>query len=158
MIWVNTPVVIEGYDGQDPFGPDVLDARGFLKTGDMGYLDADGFLYITDREKDMIVSGGVNIYPPEIEAALCRFPTVVEAAVIGIPHDDFGEQVMAFVQLKPGSDTSVDDISEFLVEQLASYKRPRRIEIVGELPHGVSGKILKRELREPFWKGRTRKV
>lgn len=158
MIWVNTPVVIEGYDGQAPFGPDVLDARGFLKTGDMGYLDADGFLYITDREKDMIVSGGVNIYPPEIEAALCRFPTVVEAAVIGIPHDDFGEQVMAFVQLKPGSDTSVDDINEFLVDELASYKRPRRIEIVGELPHGVSGKILKRELREPFWEGRTRKV
>lgn len=158
MIWALTPVNIDGYDGKEPFGPEDLDARGFLKTGDMGYVDEDGYLYITDREKDMIVSGGVNIYPPEIEAQLRQHPAIQDAAVIGIPDDEFGEQVLAYVQFKPKQTATVDEISASLIDRLASYKRPRRIEIIEELPHSESGKVLKRVLRDPFWQGKARKI
>jgi long-chain acyl-CoA synthetase len=149
-IWVNTPVVIRAYLNAAPLDEETLDARGFFRTGDVGRVDRDGYLFITDRAKDMIVSGGVNIYPAEIEAALMRCEVIQDAAVIGIPDDEFGEQVKAFVELKPGYDAVPEQILNDVKSLLASYKRPKSIEIVG--------KLLKRELRAPYWQGRERAV
>jgi long-chain acyl-CoA synthetase len=157
-IWVRTPVVISGYLNGAPLGPEVLDAAGFFRTGDVGHLDEQGYLFITDRAKDMIVSGGVNLYPAEIEAALLTHPKVQDAAVIGIPDEEFGEQVKAFVELKPGQRAEPAEIAEALVDRLASYKRPRSIDIVEELPRNLMGKLLKKDLRAPYWEGRERQV
>ena len=157
-IWVKTPVVISNYLNGNPLGADTLDADGYFRTGDVGRLDDDGYLYITDRAKDMIVSGGVNIYPAEIEAAIMSHPAVQDVAVIGTPNEDFGEEVRAFCELKAGMSADPVDILEHCKATLASYKRPRTIEIVVELPRNTMGKLLKRELRAPFWEGRERQV
>ncbi len=157
-IWVKTPVVIHSYLNANPLGPETLDVKGFMRTGDVGRLDDEGYLYITDRAKDMIVSGGVNIYPAEIEAAIITHPAVQDVAVIGIPNDEFGEEVKAYCELKGGHVAEAHDILDHCKLALASYKRPRSIEFVRELPRNTMGKILKRELREPYWKGRERKV
>jgi len=157
-IWVKTPVVIGQYLNAKPLGADVLDANGFFRTGDMGHVDADGYLFITDRANDMIISGGVNIYPAEIEAALLKHRAVQDAAVIGIPDDEFGEQVKAFVELKSGLAATQDDLLAHCKDELASYKRPKSIDIVAELPRNTMGKLLKKDLREPYWKGRERNV
>lgn len=106
----------------------------------------------------MIVSGGVNIYPAEIEAAILTHPAVQDVAVIGIPDDEFGEQVKAFCELKPGRDADASELLAHCHDTLASYKRPRTIDIVNELPRNTMGKLLKRELRDPYWKNRERKV
>ncbi|MEA2817358.1 MAG: long-chain acyl-CoA synthetase [Rhodospirillaceae bacterium] len=157
-IWVRTPATIHQYLNGKPLGPDSLDAEGFFRVGDVGRLDEDGHLFITDRAKDMIISGGVNLYPAEIEAGLLRHPAVLDVAVIGIPDDEFGEQVKAFVELRPGAKASAEEIVEHAMLHLASYKRPKSVEIVAELPRNTMGKLLKRELREPYWKGRERRV
>ena len=157
-IWVKTPMVIRGYLNAKPLDSDTLDARGFFRTGDVGRLDDDGYLFITDRAKDMIVSGGVNIYPAEIEAAIIRHPAVQDVAVIGIPDEEFGEQVKAFCELKPGRATDEAEILVHCAATLASYKRPRSVEFVAELPRNTMGKLLKRELRDPYWRGRERNV
>jgi long-chain acyl-CoA synthetase len=156
-IAVNTPAVLKHYLGHEPLGEDTI-KDGFYRTGDVGHLDEDGFLFITDRKKDMIVAGGVNLYPAEIEAALVAHPDVVEAAVIGIPQETFGEQPLAFVLTKETSDLSEADLADFLEGRLASYKRPRRYRFVDDLPHNPMGKVLKNELRRPFWEGRDRAV
>ena len=156
-IAVNTPMGFRRYLGGNDLGAEVI-RDGFYRTGDLGHLDEGGYLYITDRVKDMIVAGGVNIYPAEIEKALVAHPRVIDAAVIGIPHDDFGEQPMAFIVADPDSRPSPDDLLSFLDGQLASYKKPRRFTFVDELPLNPSGKVLKNELREPFWRGRDRNV
>ena len=157
-IWVKTPVVIQQYLNQKPLGDDTLDKNGFYRTGDIGRLDEDGYLFITDRAKDMIVSGGVNIYPAEIEAAIIRHPAVQDVAVIGIPDEEFGEQVKAFCELKPGQVADETALLAHCRDLLASYKRPRTIDIVAELPRNTMGKLLKRELRDPYWKNRERNV
>jgi long-chain acyl-CoA synthetase len=157
-IWVKTPVVIAGYLNARPLGADTLDEKGFFRTGDIGRLDEEGYLFITDRAKDMIVSGGVNIYPAEIEAAIIRHPAVQDVAVIGIPDEEFGEQVKAFCELKPGRAAEPAEILADCAQTLASYKRPKSLEIVAELPRNTMGKLLKRELRAPYWKGRERNV
>jgi long-chain acyl-CoA synthetase len=157
-IWVKTPVVIAGYLNAKPLDIDTLDEEGFFRTGDVGRLDEDGYLFITDRAKDMIVSGGVNIYPAEIEAAIIRHPAVQDVAVIGIPDEEFGEQVKAFCELKPGRVAEAAEILAHCADTLASYKRPKSIDIVAELPRNTMGKLLKRELRDPYWKGRERNV
>jgi long-chain acyl-CoA synthetase len=156
-IAVNTPVVLRGYLGRDPLGDDVL-RDGFYRTGDVGHVDEDGFLFITDRIKDMIVAGGVNIYPAEIEKALVAHPDVEDAAVIGIPEPDFGEQALAFVVTRPGHSVTGPELLEFLDGRLASYKKPRQFEFVDHLPVSPMGKVLKTELRAPYWKGRDRNV
>jgi long-chain acyl-CoA synthetase len=156
-IAVNTPVVLKGYLGREPLGEDTL-KNGFYRTGDVGHLDEEGFLFITDRIKDMIVAGGVNIYPAEIEKAIVEHPDVEDCAVIGIPHDDFGEQPLAFVVPRPGRTLAPDDVLAFLDGRLASYKRPRRIELIEQLPLNPTGKVLKTELRTPYWKDRDRNV
>ncbi|MEN3351008.1 MAG: long-chain acyl-CoA synthetase [Bradyrhizobium sp.] len=157
-IWIRTPVTIRSYLNGKPLGADTRDADGFFRVGDVGRLDDDGYLFITDRAKDMIIAGGVNIYPAEIEAAILRHPDVQDVAVIGIPDDEFGEQVKAFCELKPGHTTDQAAILDFCRDHLASYKRPKLLSIVDELPRNTMGKLLKRELREPYWKGRERNV
>jgi fatty-acyl-CoA synthase/long-chain acyl-CoA synthetase len=127
-------------------------------VGDIAYRDGEGFIYICDRKKDMIISGGMNIYPAEIEAALEAHPDIYEAAVFGIPSDDWGELVHAVVVKREGSDLDEDGVKEFAREHLASYKIPRSISWLDELPKTGSGKILKRELRQPYWAGRTSNV
>ena len=157
-IWVRTPVIISNYLNMPPLGLDVLDERGFFFTGDAGYLDSEATLFITDRIKDMIVSGGVNIYPAEIEAVLHEHAGVQGAAVIGIPDEDFGEQVKAFVELAPGANARSEELLEMCRTRLAGYKVPRSLEIIAQLPRNDTGKVLKRTLREPFWAGRARAV
>ncbi|HWE66617.1 MAG TPA: AMP-binding protein [Acidimicrobiales bacterium] len=156
-IAVKTPVVIDHYLGRDPLGDDTL-RDGYYRTGDVGHLDEDGFLFITDRIKDMIVAGGVNIYPAEIEKALIAHPGIIDAAVIGIPQADFGEQPLAFIVADRSGRPSASDLVSFLQGRLASYKHPRQFEFVDDLPRNSMGKVLKTELRAPYWAGRDRHV
>ncbi len=132
---------------------------GMFRTGDIGYQDADGFFFIMDRKKDMIVSGGENVYSAEVEAVIYQHPSVLEAAVFGIPDPQWGELVMAIVTLKPGTTLTAEELSTFCKKSLAHYKVPRRIEFSeSELPKSGSGKILKRVLRENFWSHEERSV
>jgi len=130
----------------------------YMTVGDMGYLDEDNYLYIVDRKTDMVISGGVNIYPAEIEEVIHEHPTVLDVAVIGVPNDEWGEELKAVVQLKPGARASADDIIDFCRERLADYKRPRSVDFVDEVPRNPSGKLLKRDIRAPYWEGRERRV
>jgi fatty-acyl-CoA synthase/long-chain acyl-CoA synthetase len=132
--------------------------HGYQTVGDIAYRDDEGFYYICDRKKDMIISGGMNVYPAEIEGALEHHPDIVEAAVFGIPSDEWGELVHAEVVARPGSGLTADDVVAFAREHLASYKVPRSIHFIDELPKTGSGKILKRELRAPYWAGRGRMI
>ncbi len=134
---------------------------GFFTVGDVGYLDEDGYLFLCDRKIDMIISGGVNIYPAEIEAALLAHPAVGDVAVFGIPDDDWGERVHAVVEPTTGAQASADLAEGLLAhcrERLAKYKCPRAIDFVAELPRDPSGKLYKRKLRDPYWQGRERKI
>jgi len=134
-------------------------ARGELvATGDVGYFDADGFLYLVGRASDMIIFGGTNIYPAEIESELMRVPGVADCAVFGIPDADYGEQVCAYVQPDPGAALDAEGLRAALRPHLASYKLPRRIEVVATLPREDTGKIFKRKLREPYWAGTGRSI
>jgi acyl-CoA synthetase (AMP-forming)/AMP-acid ligase II len=119
---------------------------GWLRSGDLGHLDADGYLYIVGRRKEMIVRGGMNVYANDVEAVLHAHPAVLEAAVVGVPHGVLGEDVAAFVVLRPGPALSVDQLQEFAAERLAGYKVPRQITYLPELPRNASGKVLKRQL------------
>ncbi|MGN6250792.1 MAG: long-chain-fatty-acid--CoA ligase [Marmoricola sp.] len=120
---------------------------GWLHTGDLGYADEDGYLYIVDRLKDLVIRGGYNVYPREVEEVLYEHPDVVEAAVVGKPDERLGEEVVAYVALRPGAATTPDDITAYCRERLAAYKYPREINLLDTLPKGPTGKILKRELR-----------
>jgi acyl-CoA synthetase (AMP-forming)/AMP-acid ligase II len=131
---------------------------GWIHTGDAGYLDEDGFVYIQDRVKDMIIYAGENIYPAEVENAIHEHPAVAAVAVIGIPDDRWGESIMAFVVLKPGAEANAAQIIAVAREHIADFKVPKSVEFVEELPRTPSGKIQKGELRAPYWKGRQRMV
>jgi fatty-acyl-CoA synthase len=135
-----------------------LDSDGWLRTGDAGYMDEDGYVYIHDRIKDMIISGGENIYPAEVESALCDHPDVAEAAVIGIPDEQWGEAVKAIVVMKPGKTATATDIISFVRGRIAGYKTPKTIDFIDALPRNPSGKILRRNLRDPYWSGNDRQV
>lgn len=157
-VWVRTPNTLERYLNEASLDSGTLDERGFFCVGDVGYLDAEGYLYITDRRKDLIISGGVNIYPAEVEAVFLKHPAVLDVAVIGIPDDEFGEQVKAFCELKPSAHVEPRELLEFASRELASYKLPKSLELLSELPRNTMGKVLKRELRDPYWIGRERKI
>jgi len=131
---------------------------GWMHTGDAGYLDDEGYLYIKDRLKDMIVSGAENVYPREVEDVLLAHPGVADAAVIGVPSEEWGESVKAVVAVRPGAAVTEDDLIEFCRGRLAGFKRPRSVDFVDEVPRNPSGKILKRVLRAPYWEGRDRFV
>jgi acyl-CoA synthetase (AMP-forming)/AMP-acid ligase II len=124
-------------------------ADGWLRSGDLAYLDADGFLYLVGRKKDLIIRGGHNVYPTDIEAVLIAHPDVQEAAVVGVPHAVLGEDVAAFVVAREGHDLEVDALLAFCAEQLADYKRPRQVHVVDALPRNATGKVMKHLLREP---------
>lgn len=137
---------------------EAFDHDGWLRTGDAGYLDEQGYLYIHDRVKDMIISGGENVYPAEVENAVYSHPDVSDVAVIGVPDKKWGEAIKAFVVLKPGVDQNAQAIIDFTRTQIASYKCPKTIDFIDVLPRNPSGKVLRRELREPFWEGKSRAV
>ncbi len=138
--------VMQGYFNRPELNEDVF-RGGWFHTGDVGQMDEDGYLYIVDRTKDMIIRGGFNVYPREIEEVLATHPVVSLSAVIGVPHDKYGEEVMAFVILKEGAASSSDDIIQWSKQEMASYKYPRIVRIVESLPLGATGKVLKKELR-----------
>lgn len=156
-IAVSTPILLRNYLGGPALGEDVI-KDGFYRTGDVGHLDVEGFVFITDRIKDMIVAGGVNIYPAEIEKALVTHPQVVDAAVFGIPDSDFGEKPLACVVTAPDSTLTEAELLRHLESRLANYKRPRQFAFVDDLPRNPAGKVLKHELRRPYWEGRERNV
>jgi acyl-CoA synthetase (AMP-forming)/AMP-acid ligase II len=131
---------------------------GWLRTGDAGYVDEDGYLFLHDRIKDMIVSGGENIYPAEVENVLLAVPGVADAAVIGVPDDKWGETVKAIVVSTPDAELDEGSIIALCRERLAHYKCPTSVDFVADLPRNPSGKVLKRELREPYWRHRERRI
>jgi len=145
------------YEGDDEKRRSV-ERDGLISCGDIGYMDEDGYLYLNDRASDMVISGGVNIYPAEIEACLLSLEGVRDCAVFGIPDDEFGEALAAFVEPQQGAELSEDDVRSHVREHLASYKTPRVVEFSSELPREDSGKIFKRRLREPYWQGRERAI
>jgi acyl-CoA synthetase (AMP-forming)/AMP-acid ligase II len=156
-IVVRGDLVMQGYWNQPAATAETL-RHGWHHTGDVGFLDADGYLYITDRMKDMIISGGSNIYPREIEEVICTHPSVLEVSVVGVPNDTWGESVKALVVTRPGMTVTEAEIIEHCRRGLASYKKPSSVEFLEALPKNAYGKILKRELRERYWQGRTRRV
>ncbi len=156
-LFVRSPSVFNTYyKAEDKY---LADRRGDYQTvGDIAYRDEEGYYYICDRKKDMIISGGMNIYPAEIESALEHHPDILEAAVFGIPDEQWGEKVHAVVVPRAGVTLTEDDVVAFAREHLANYKIPRSVSFAAELPKTGSGKILKRELRAPFWVGYSRQV
>jgi acyl-CoA synthetase (AMP-forming)/AMP-acid ligase II len=131
---------------------------GWLHTGDMGYYDEKGFIYIVDRKKDLVITGGENVYPREVEEILYRHPAVLEAAVIGVPDEKWVERVHAVIVLKERHTATSDEIINFCKQHLARYKAPRSVDFVTVLPKNPQGKILKREIREKYSQGMERKV
>jgi long-chain acyl-CoA synthetase len=131
---------------------------GLVTLGDVGYLDEDGYLFICDRARDMVISGGVNIYPAEIEMALLAMPGVRDCAVFGIPDEEFGEKLCAHIEPVPAIPLSADEVAVFLRERLADFKVPQVIKFETALPREDSGKIIKRKLREPYWAEAGRRI
>ena len=147
-VWLRGPNVMAGYFNRPQETAAAITPDGWLRTGDGGYLDEEGFLFLTDRIKDMIVTGGENVYPVEVEEALSQHPGVSEVAVIGLPDERWGEAVKAFVVAAAGTDLRAEDLIAFARERLAGYKLPRFVDLVETLPRTPSGKVLKRELRD----------
>ena len=156
-ICIQSEAIMVGYwKKEEATAETVVD--GWLKSGDAGYMDKDGYVYVHDRIKDMIVSGGENIYPAEIESALFGHEAIADIAVIGVPDDKWGEAVKAVVVLKEGAALAEQALIDFAREKIAGYKVPKSVDFVAELPRNPSGKLLKRELREPYWEGKSRQV
>jgi long-chain acyl-CoA synthetase len=141
--------VMKGYWNRVEATAESIDSEGWFKTGDVAKVDEEGYFFIVDRKKDLIIRGGYNVYPREVEEVIYEHPAVAEAAVIGMPHDELGEEVGAAVALKDGADCSEEELREHCKEQVAAYKYPRRVWFVDELPKGPTGKILKREIERP---------
>ena len=141
--------IMKGYLNRPDATAEAVSADGWFRTGDIGRVDEDGYYYIVDRKKDLIIRGGYNIYPREIEEVLYEHPEVAEAAVVGIPHPELGEEVGAAVALKPGATVTPDELRSYVKSQVAAYKYPRRVWIVDALPKGPTGKILKKEITVP---------
>ena len=147
-VWLRAPNVMAGYYRRPEETAAAITPDGWLRTGDGGYVDDEGYLFLTDRIKDMIVSGGENVYPVEVEEVLSQHPDVDEVAVIGMPDERWGELVTALIVPREGSTPSRDELVDFARSRLAGYKLPRSVELVGELPRTPTGKVLKRELRD----------
>jgi acyl-CoA synthetase (AMP-forming)/AMP-acid ligase II len=156
-LFIRTGLAMDGYHRTEEQLAELPDG-GWKSVGDVAYRDDEGYLYICDRKKDMIISGGVNIYPAEVEAVLYAHPQVLDAAVFGIPDDEWGESVYAVIQTKPGESVDLDELRGFVDSRVARYKRPRRYELRDQLPRTDAGKLLKRVLRDEFWQGRAAAV
>jgi long-chain acyl-CoA synthetase len=157
-IWIRSRQVMKGYWHMPEETAKSITPDGWFKSGDAGYLDADGYLYIHDRVKDMIVSGGENVYPAEVENVLMAHPAIADVAVIGVPDERWGETAKAIVVKAPGADVTEQEIIDFARERLARFKCPSSVEWIDALPRNPSGKILKKDLRAPYWEGRERNV
>ena len=157
-ILVRSPQNMKGYWKMPDATAETILSDGWLRTGDAGYLDADGYVYIHDRVKDMIISGGENIYPAEVENALMSHPGIADVAVIGVPDERWGETPKAVVVLAPDAAPTADDVIAFTRERVAHYKCPTSVDFVDALPRNPSGKILKKDLRAPYWADRERSV
>ncbi len=157
-LWTRSGQNMVGYWNNPEATADAVTADGWFKTGDAGFLDADGFVYLHDRVKDMIVSGGENVYPAEVENALMTHPDVADVAVIGVPDERWGEAVKAIVVPAAGTEPTEADLIAHARTLLAGFKLPKSVDFATDLPRNPSGKLLKRELREPYWEGVDRRV
>ena len=157
-LWTRSAQNMLGYWNNAEATAQTITDEGWLRTGDAGFLDEDGYLFLTDRVKDMIVSGGENVYPIEVENVLSLHPAVADIAVIGVPDERWGETVKAVVVLQPGAEADPGDLISFARGRIAHFKCPTSVDFVDVLPRNASGKILKRELREPYWRGHDRRV
>jgi acyl-CoA synthetase (AMP-forming)/AMP-acid ligase II len=155
-MWARNAWLAEYYNKPEATASNTRD--GFFSVGDIAYRDAEGYYYICDRKIDMIISGGVNIYPAEIEAVLTAHPAVADVAVIGVPDEQWGESVKAVVELLPGASATAQELIDFCATRLADYKRPRSIDFVEQLPRNPAGKLLKTRIREPYWKNVGRRI
>jgi acyl-CoA synthetase (AMP-forming)/AMP-acid ligase II len=152
------PITMPGYYARADLTAQAL-RDGWLYTGDLGYVDEDGFLFLVDRKKDMIDSGGVKVYPKDIEEIAAHHPAVREVAVFGIPHDKWGETPVAAIVLRQGEKAEADELRAWINARVAAkYQRVERVLIFDDFPRSAAGKTLKREMRDPFWAGRERKV
>ncbi|MDY7097616.1 MAG: long-chain-fatty-acid--CoA ligase [Pseudomonadota bacterium] len=157
-ICIHSPSNTAGYWKLPEATAKTIDADGWLHTGDAGIMDEDGYVYIQDRIKDMIISGGENVYPAEVESAIYGHPAIAEVAVIGIPSERWGEEVKACIVAKEGFDIDEGDIIAYTRERIAPFKCPKSIDVIPEMPRNASGKILRRQLRDPYWVGQERQV
>jgi len=158
LIYIDQPAFSDFSYAGNPEARARMERDGLKTMGDVGYLDDEGFLFIVDREADLVISGGVNIYPAEIEVVLQAMPGVADCAVFGVPDDEFGEALAAAVQPAPGAQLSEQAVRDWVHERLAGYKVPRLVNFHAQLPREDSGKLFKRKLREPYWAGRSRRV
>ena len=156
-ILIKSGFVMKGYWKRDEATAEAI-KDGWFRTGDAGYFDDEGFLYIHDRVKDMIVSGGENVYPAEVENGLFGHPDIADVAVIGVPDEKWGECVKAIIVAKPGTTPNEADIIAYAKTRIAGYKCPKSVDVVEALPRNASGKVLRRQLREPYWEGVKRRV
>jgi acyl-CoA synthetase (AMP-forming)/AMP-acid ligase II len=156
--WFRSPQRMMGYLNKPDDTAEAITGEGWLRSGDIGHVDDSGYLYVSDRAKDMIITGGENVYSPEVEQIVAEHPAVAEVAVIGVPDDRWGETVKAVVALRPGQHATGAEIIGFARERLAHYKCPSTVDVVDALPRNPSGKILKRTLRGPYWEGRDRQI
>ena len=156
-ICVRGDIVMKGYyKAPEKTAETIID--GWLHTGDIGHMDEEAYLYITDRKKDMIITGGLNVYPQEVEQILWGHPAVGECAVIGVPDDDWGEAIKAVVELKPGQTATEEELITLCKGKMESYKCPKTVDIVTALPRSIQGKVLKKDLRAQYWKGAEKKI
>ena len=155
---IHSPSNMKGYWNRPEETAKTLIGDGWLRTGDAGLIDEEGYLFIQDRMKDMIITGAENVYPAEVESAIYGHPAVADVAVIGVPDERWGEAVKACVVLKPGVDADAESIIAFARTRIAGFKCPKSIDFIEVLPRNPSGKILRRALREPYWAGRDRQV
>lgn len=156
-VCVRGDLVMKGYYKDPERTAEVLKS-GWLHTGDVGHLDEQGYLHLTDRKKDMIISGGFNVYPSEVEQVIWAHPAVEDCAVIGAPDDDWGERVTAVVELKPGRTVAADEIKRLCREALGPIRAPKDVAFVERLPRSVNGKVLKKDVRARFWADRVRAI
>jgi len=156
--WFRSAQRMMGYLNRPADTAQAITEDGWLRTGDIGHLGDGGYLFVSDRVKDMIITGGENVYSPEVEQTVAEHPAVADVAVIGIPDDHWGETVKAVVVLRPGHQATEQEIIGFARDRLAHYKCPRTVEVIDALPRNPSGKVLKRKLRAPFWEGHDRQI
>ena len=156
-ICVRGDLVMKGYY-KDPDRTAEVIKNGWLHTGDVGHLDERGYLYLTDRTKDVIISGGFNVYPGEVEQVIWAHPAVEDCAVVGAPDDDWGERVTAVVELKPGRQVTADELQHWCRDALGPVRSPKDVVFVDRLPRSVNGKVLKKDVRAGFWADHDRTI
>jgi long-chain acyl-CoA synthetase len=157
-IWTRSAQNMVGYFERPEETAQALTADGWLRTGDVGTRDAEGYLFLLDRKKELIISGGENVYPAEVEGALAAHPDVAEVAIFGVPSEKWGETVKAAVVPRPGHTVTAESVIAFARERLAAFKCPTSVDVVAALPRTVTGKITKDVLREPYWTGFSRRI